>query len=74
MGILRNYEIEILPVSYYDAVKRRIEEEQAKAEAAKQAELAAAQLAASNLKVAERSASHAPVRPPAPMSDGSSAS
>lgn len=33
MGILRNYEIEILPVSYYDAVKRRIEEEQAKAEA-----------------------------------------
>ena len=34
MGILRNYEIEILPVSYYDAVKRRIEEEQAKAEAA----------------------------------------
>lgn len=56
MGILRNYEIEILPVSYYDAVKRRIEEEQAKAEAAKQAELAAAQLAASNLKVAEKEA------------------
>ena len=56
MGILRNYEIEIQPVSYYDAVKRRIEEEQAKAEAAKQAELAAAQLAASNLKAAEKEA------------------
>ena len=56
MGILRNYEIEILPVSYYDAVKRRIEEEQAKAEAAKQAELAAAQLAPWNLKAAEKEA------------------
>ena len=30
MGILRNYEIEILPVSYYDAVKCRIAEKEAR--------------------------------------------
>lgn len=53
MGILRNYEIEIQPVSYYDAVKRALDEERAKAEAEKQAAEAAAALAASSRKAAE---------------------
>ena len=52
MGILRNYEIEIQPVSYYEAVKRALEEERAKVEAEK----LAAEAAASSLKAAEEEA------------------
>ncbi len=38
MGILRNYEIEIQPISYYDGVERMIKEAEAKAEAERKAE------------------------------------